>query len=447
MDMSAVSAFVTANQGLVFGCLGTLVVLLFIYYNRRRLAYILQEIDYHLPLIGRTARLMRRRNHHPDSNGWFPAETKVCADYYRFYRRHNPNRALFERCRAYLEKVGELHRRPKPFYLWLLIVVMIFAEAYGFTYVLAMTPWAFAQARLRDVPLLAGAIALLLAIVVVLLTDKAGRELHLNHMARRVRRDFAQNPGARNTALQPTTHQVRLEEPQDRDDNEPISIQALNRLQRRPNEISHLVPLLALVVILAIAALSTYVRYKAFERDQIDQQQVFEQERRISDARVTAGANLPQALRAQSQAADEKAQKDRAATDIEGAWSTFIMLAFIFVVLQIVATLTGYSFGFAGKESERAWWITHSFDSPEDYVIYHLNRRSEIANQAQVRLSDLQGRILRWVHHHPTNSEQLKQANAAGTRTFTGYAQTIAPVFLQSLDAAHQFQNSPTPVA
>lgn len=424
--MSTLFDFAAANQALVLSLVSVILVALLLYSVRRRLTYIFQEIDYHIPLFGRMSRLIRRRNHHPDGAGWFPAELKVCADYYRFFRRHDVDRNFFTARRTYLDKAGELNRRPKPWYLWVLIVVLIFAEAYGFSYVLAMTPWAFASAAVRDVPYLAGVIALLLAIVAIALTELAGEELYLNSAARRVRRDFATHPGNVGTAFQPS-HRVRLDDDQTVDDGQLHCIQTLNRLKRRPNQISYLTTTVAVIVIAGIACGSTYIRHKSFERDMIQQQQLAEQQRQADSARVTVGAKLPQSLARQAEEADKKAAQDQQRTDEEGAWGSFILLAFIFVALQAVAIMLGFKFGFAGQESETAWRATHAFDGPQEYVDYHLNRRAEIMNQAQVRLADIQGRIRKWVERHPTDGGQIEAAKNAGHRTFAVYVSRIAP--------------------
>jgi hypothetical protein len=87
----------------------------------------------------------------------------------------------------------------------------------------------------------------------------------------------------------------------------------------------------------------------------------------------------------------------------------------------------GFKYGFAGSESEKAWRTTHTFDNLEDYEAFHINKRSDIANQAQSRLSDIQGRILKAVEKDPTGGPQIQAAANTGQRTFTAYiAQKIA---------------------
>jgi hypothetical protein len=161
----------------------------------------------------------------------------------------------------------------------------------------------------------------------------------------------------------------------------------------------------------------------------IQQQQLAQQQRTAANTRVTAAPKLPDHLAQQSNDADEKAAQDQRQTDEEGAWGSFILLAFVFVALQAVAIMLGFKFGFAGQESQAAWRATHAFDGPQEYLDYHLNRRAEIVNQAQVRLADIQGRIRRWVERHPTDGDQIEATKNAGHRTFAVYISRIAPLF------------------
>ena len=438
--MNALSTFAQANTALVI-FVGTIVLLsLVIYFNRHHLKYVWMEIDYKLPLVGRAARLMRRNNNRPDGSGWFPAETKVCSDYFRFFQQHTANRAHFENCRIYLEKAGELNRRPLPGYLAIMIAVLVVAEAYGFSYVLTL--WGFVQAAANDVPFLAASIAVLLAVVAVFITHAAGHEQYLNSMAKRVRRDFTHDPRNGGVPLQRSPHTVRLDTDQRADNGELPAIQALNRLERRPSEINHIWTIAATVFVIFIAVASTVIRLEAFKVSQIDEQQRTEEQFRADSGSVKVG-QIPQHLAQQSQAAASKTISDRAGADETGAWTTFMTMAAIFVAIQGVAVMLGFKYGFAGSESEKAWRATHAFDNPEDYEAYHNNKRAEIVNQAQARLSDIQGRILKAVEKDPTGGPQIQAAAHAGQRTFAVYATHIAPVVLSA--PAAQYQPQPAP--
>jgi hypothetical protein len=69
--------------------------------------------------------------------------------------------------------------------------------------------------------------------------------------------------------------------------------------------------------------------------------------------------------------------------------AAFLMLAFIFVVTQIVGIAAGYKWGFAGKESNAAYAGTHGFSTYDDYQAYY----APVIRVAQAKLQSLQQRL------------------------------------------------------
>src|SRR5438046_4354979 len=66
--------------------------------------------------------------------------------------------------------------------------------------------------------------------------------------------------------------------------------------------------------------------------------------------------------------------------------ATFIMLAVIFTVTQIVSICAGFKYGFGGKESEAAFKGTRGFSSCADYM----SRVEPMIQAAQAKLQALQ---------------------------------------------------------
>jgi len=445
--MDAMLPLIEANKLLVGTLIVVAVLAMLFYINRHKTKYFLMEADYKLPIFGRASRLMRRRNHRPDGYGWFPAESKVCSDYFRFYRHYRGNRAFYEKCRIYLRKVGELGRRPMPLFLGIIIVAMVVAEAYGFAYVLTL--WGFVQAAEQTVPFLASGLAALLAIVAVFLTHATGTELYANSMLRRVRRDFIHDPRNANTHLQPS-QLIAVDDDQHVDDNQVPAIQALNRLGLRSHETRYVSTIAACIFIVIVAVGSTYIRLAAFDLNSIDEQRRTEEQVQASSSSVQVG-QLPGHLVQQNVDAGQKASDDRRGVNETGAWMTFIVMAAIFVAIQAVSIMLGFRYGFVSKESETAWRYTFLFDNAEEYEGFYLSVQAEIGNQAQARLADIQGRILRAVERDPTGGPQLRAASNSEHRTFLEYVHRDAmtathysaapPPMAQSFLTQPQFQN------
>ena len=91
--------------------------------------------------------------------------------------------------------------------------------------------------------------------------------------------------------------------------------------------------------------------------------------------------------------ADEKAVADDISIERHGGWGTFIVLAFIFVFLQILGVLFGFRWGFAGGDSPAAF---HSVGAGR-YSSYADVRQhyKDIADTAQSKLIALQQKLMK----------------------------------------------------
>jgi hypothetical protein len=95
---------------------------------------------------------------------------------------------------------------------------------------------------------------------------------------------------------------------------------------------------------------------------------------------------------AANRSAEQQALADEVSIDRHGGWGTFIVLAVIFVFLQILGGFFGFRWGFAGYQSEAAFNAVGAgrYASYAD-VREHYKR---IADTAQSKLEQLQQRIM-----------------------------------------------------
>jgi hypothetical protein len=109
------------------------------------------------------------------------------------------------------------------------------------------------------------------------------------------------------------------------------------------------------------------------------------------NAPLTA-AQLPDADVSQAKKAEDKAREDGKSIERHGGWGTFIVLAFVFVFLQILGVIFGFRWGFAGRESSAA----HRAIGAGRYSTYSDVREhyKEIADTAQAKLEQLQQRLM-----------------------------------------------------
>lgn len=344
---------------------------------------------YSFPLIGRISRLAGDGNMDASNSGWYKAERTLCRDYKKFIRiqdEHDFNEKI-----TYLTKAGDNGRRETPGWIWVLTIAMVFVEAMGFSYVLAGYTLPGASENLQQTG--AYGIAFLISVILVAFTHLAGNELFKSIQIKNARREWI----ADNRAHPLTTGPIPLARSQSSDDNQPTYAHIGNRVGIHPG---YVIFISTIVFVLFIAAFATYVRGQVLEK-QLQQQVTGQTEQAaFSENMVSSGLDmsskqdnaLPDADRQANKQADDKALQDEANIDRHGGWGTFIVLAFVFVFLQILGVIFGFRWGFAGKNSSDAFraigagrYATYT-DVREHY--------REIADVAQSKLETLQQKMM-----------------------------------------------------
>ena len=341
------------------------------------------NFKYGLPLIGTLSRLSKDYET-VDKTGWRHSEKTLCADYLEHYSRFaNKNADFYDKCKAYLGKVDERDRGPFPFYMWLLVIALVFVEAMGFSYVLA--GWTIPGASENMQQQGAVGIAFLISVILVGFTHWAGVELYKNSLVEKVRTWWLKDASsAKPSTLIPDNHRVSLEH-NHIDDEQPNYIQMLNRIKTNATVTKvWAITIITVLIIVIVAAGATYVRGQVLEK-QLTLEVSGQTENFYSDA--------PPILAETQKAADNKAKEDARGAERKGGWGTFIVLAFIFVFLQLIGILFGYKWGFGGKESSQAWKDSHEFPTREAFVAFFNRKKRDIEKVAQGRLTTLQQKL------------------------------------------------------
>lgn len=343
------------------------------------------------PLIGRITTLSKDLNRDTIDKAWFKAEKALCRDYKKFIRiqdEHDFNEKI-----EYLTKSGDNGRKPTPTWIWVLTVAMVFVEAMGFSYVLAGYTLPGASENMQQTG--AYGIAFLISIILVALTHFAGHELHQSSHIKNARREWTED--GRKSKF--TTGNLPLAKPQSTDDGQPAYTQLANRVGTHE---SYKIAWLTVVFVVVVAVFATYVRGQVLEKTLHEDVVGKSAQMNIAITANTDGLNmavknggnptLPDADVAQNQAAKDKVVMDETNIDRHGGWGTFIVLAFVFVFLQILGVIFGFRWGFAGQNSAAAYqaigggrYTTYA-DVREHY--------KEIADTAQAKLENLQQRLM-----------------------------------------------------
>lgn len=362
------------------------------------------------PVIGRIASLTRDGNEDTAHPGWFTGERTLCQEYKDFI--HIQDEHDFNEKITYLTKAGDNGRSETPKWIWLLTISMVFVEAMGFSYVLAGYTLPGASENLQQTG--AYGIAFLISVILVAFTHMAGRELYKSERIKNARREWVEDKREHKLF----TGTIPLARPQNQDDGMPTYTQLTNRVGSHP---SYKIFGLTVVFVVLVACLATYVRGQVLEREldarvtQVNTQAVEAAQSSTSSLDMSGkNVSLPEADAAANHDADKKVAADEANIDRHGGWATFIVLAFVFVFLQILGIIFGYRWDFAGQNSAEAFRdIGRGRYSSYTAVREHYRK---IADTAQARLAVLQQRIMNRNGSVGTSGQHL-------SKTFRDYIQ------------------------
>lgn len=344
---------------------------------------------YKMPLIGKLANLSRDRSG-KDDDGWSRAERTLCHDYMKFMQIQDEHD--FNEKKTYLRYATENSRKNMPPLLWVLVCLLVFVEAMGFSYVLAGYTIPGASENLQQTG--AYGIAFLISVMLVAFTHWAGHEMYVSGKIQGARREWQES--GQKTDLY--GEKVSLDMPQDSDAGQPAHSRLLNRFEHKYPSYKILITTALLVLSVAIGA--TYVRGQVLDKQLLQEtmnpasNSLLQTDSSNDPLNNIANGDLqvPDADKSLHDSAVNQGMKEGMETDKKGGWGTFIVLAFIFVFLQILGVLFGYKYGFAGEESEKAYRAIGN----GRYATYADVRAhyEEIRNAAQAMLSELQQRIM-----------------------------------------------------
>lgn len=393
----SISNFVSAYSHVLAAIVFTLLAIASL--SQQRIRFWVRDFWATFPMIGNIARLSKDTT--SGNNGWTRAEEKLCAIYKPYVVLMTEK--TFNQRIEYLRKAADLGRRPTPFFVWVLLVVLVIAEGLGFSYLLGS--WMAREGSANTHTLLMFAIVLVLCVIMVALTHFAGHQYYRTSLLRSCFKRY-KDLGTAEYA----SKLVALSHEQDVDNYEPEHKQIVNRVAKHSHDRgSYSGGIIAIITIIFIATGSTYMRVKNLESELIREATTEE----TPASNPFAASTLPTEVAESQHNADAKAREDgKAATTGEGM-AAFAMLGFIFVITQIVGMGAGYKYGFAGRESISAFRALGGFSSYEDYWSYF----QPLRDLGNARLKDLQQRMEEHSHTKlrltKTFDDFLKEASTA----------------------------------
>lgn len=362
-----------------------------------------------LPLIGTIARSYKQTS--LDNSGWFASENIICSKFYSFYAKYmNADRKFFEDCQSYLEKVQEDGRKEFPALMWIVIFLLVVAEAMGFAYVLAGYTIPGASESLQQKG--AVAIAFVISIILVGFTHLTGGEIHKNSLVTKARKWYNSDiDKSENDNLVPDSG-VMLSA-NDKDNNKPGWKKLINRLNTNADVTPKwYITIITGILIILIAVGATYVRGQVLEK-QLNQE--------ISNISTNVYESAPAELGQIQANADKKALIEQQEADKKGGWATFIVLAVLFVFIQILGILFGWKWGFAGKESAEAYRYKRSYANANAFVEDYEKKKEAIITKADAKLKVLRSKMSDYISKVGIDKKGQDASRSAEDRNFSNY--------------------------
>ncbi|MCY9873002.1 hypothetical protein [Vibrio barjaei] len=388
--------------------------------NRERINLAIKASMFTMPLIGRNKRLAK--NVAIDDRGWFNSEKEVGNAFMSNYDEYRVDSEHYEQSSVYLNKVGDTGVKPMGFLMWTMLAVMVLIEAAGFAYVLA--GFTIVDGT-EDIQLKAAAgIALLVSILLMGFTHATGGELYRNQQIGKVRLRWSGDANKTNIVNPDNTVGLRSKT-NSRDDESPSWQQMANRLDKVNANFSKswTVSIITLVLVVGVAMGATYVRGQVLERVAIAEAASLELE---SEADPFAVSNpfeneVPESVMDEAQASDAAVIEQSMDAFKRGGWMTFIVLAIIFVAMQVFSIYLGFRSTFSGRESAEAYKATHEFANVDEYIAYHDSKRAMVERVAQSVLSHLQLKIEKHASLVAGNQSAIEASQSCSQRTFVRY--------------------------
>ncbi len=441
-------ALALANR-LITGAIVLLLVaaLLAIVY-RKQLPYFLMRIKHAVPVIGTVARLARASTS-SDSKGWLQSETQLANAYYEHYlnaggRDNDSN--YYNKCESYLDTIGEGGRRERPVWVLILIFLLILFEAVGFAYVLV--PFINQNLSSNDQAYLGWVAAFLLAIISAGFAEAAGRALHHNSLVSKARHwwegDTDPNKVTPLKQVQPGIRIKETEKDEEAKDYNRILARIVTNQTVTPRH-GWIVGCIFVVLIMACAAFGIRAyQLKSIETEMVSSPDVFAEE---SYQQSSSPFDLPADSASINEAAEDSALTDKMDAIRSASLITFVVLSVIYVAIQAVSVWLASIFGFAGVESQKAWFYTHKFNNADELERWLEAQRTKIAAHADHKLRMLQMKLSRRI---TTNSAIQTAISGAQSRDFNAYVlrmRTEASTHqTQPQQSASQPKNQPSAV-
>lgn len=372
-------AFFLAYRVLIIVIVSLILVVLML--KNQNIRFWIMDFWYRIYKIGKLAKDPTQSG----VNDWRNSEITLCSAYDARIKNKPLSKDEFLGRIDYLSAAYDHGRKPLSLNIKALIIFLSFLEALGFAFMLSSGQ--FGESSSNAQIGLAIAIAAILGIVFPIFMHRAGHSLHRTKVLRDAIKS-AKQFGTENIDV-PVIGLALNDSDRYEPNKKPHYVRCASRVKESTqDEGGFLGPVLTVVAVLGIAIGTAYLRINTFENIQ-NKETILQSQSASNPFGTPGGLSLPEEITKPQAEASQKARQEISDTDVKTYIAGAIILAIIYIATQGVGLLMGYIYGFAGKDSEKAFESTMGSSTYEEYLD-KLRPRIMIAG---ARLADLQRRI------------------------------------------------------
>lgn len=269
---------------------------------------------------------------------------------YKYKKVYHGNQELYKKSKNYLEKAEEFRRKPLPLGIFIVLVFMVIIEAIGFSYI-------FSQYILNDASnsdlRIAGVLgAILLAMILVPLTHVSGEAIYYNKKIDTLDSYFI----GRDDIKMSEIGYLGIDNTNEDDNKKDRAYSIFSRIEPEIKKGKFVRKKIILGITIIIIAAIAIGSYKVRESSYLTQEKMISDkfDNRNSKFNKEVGG-LPDfmvdAIKQNAVTQNRAILESKRNSNL----TTYIVLMFMFIAIQVIGIFSGMNWGFVGKESKQAY--------------------------------------------------------------------------------------------
>ena len=296
-------------------------------------------------------------------------------------KEHN-DKTLFEKAKNYMHKAGDLDRRTLPFSLFIVLLLLLFVEASGFSYVFSELMINDASESMLHYAMIFG--GFVVSIVLMFLTHFSGEELHKNSVLKSIDNEMASLE--KDTVLEDKgnfqRNKISLELTDNDDDAKTVVIPQFNRMHQKYFDWKNFrtlrkyyITAFTFIFVMSIGIGAMFVRFYVFDTNvshyqksivkesssfDINTELYKEKSKSVSQVEKST-PHIPSYYSQQSKLRDKYQRSSKVEAEKKASYVTYMVMMMLFFGIQMVGLIVGGRYSFVGEESKKAYKLLTSY--------------------------------------------------------------------------------------